>query len=61
MFKYRMTLAFFCLSGLDLLGALESEIPEERRKIWIDWIYAQQILPDEKNPSIYFFKLKINQ
>ncbi|PKC04350.1 protein geranylgeranyltransferas-like protein type I beta subunit [Rhizophagus irregularis] len=48
----RMTLAFFCLSGLDLLGALESEIPEERRKTWIDWIYAQQILPDERNPEI---------
>jgi geranylgeranyl transferase type-1 subunit beta len=49
-----MTLAFFCLSGLDLLGALEGEIPKERRKTWIDWIYAQQILPDEKNPGIQF-------
>ncbi|CAG8545295.1 942_t:CDS:2, partial [Funneliformis caledonium] len=48
----RMTLAFFCLSGLDLLGILEEEISKERRKTWIDWIYAQQILPNEKNPEI---------
>ena len=47
-----MTLAFFCLSGLDLLGVLERETTEERRKTWIDWIYAQQILPNENNPGI---------
>ncbi|KAE8221233.1 hypothetical protein CF319_g5374 [Tilletia indica] len=39
----RMTLGYFCLSGLDLLGVAQSKIPEEERKDLIDWIYAQQI------------------
>ncbi|RHZ89892.1 hypothetical protein Glove_9g99 [Diversispora epigaea] len=49
---HRMTLTFFALSGLDLLGVLETEIPKERRDQWVNWIYAQQILPDENNPEI---------
>ncbi|KAI9256502.1 protein geranylgeranyltransferase-like protein type I beta subunit [Phascolomyces articulosus] len=44
----RMTLAFFCLSSLELLGALEKEISEQDRLDWIEWIYAQQIRLDSK-------------
>lgn len=40
-----MTLAFFGLSGLDLLGALDA-ISAQRKQEMIDWIYAQQILPE---------------
>lgn len=40
-----MTLAFFGLSGLDLLGALDENIPAQRKKEIIDWIYAHQIHP----------------
>lgn len=38
----RMTIAFFCVAGLDVLGALDSV---NRQEI-IDWVYAQQVLPD---------------
>ena len=43
-----MTLAFFCLSSLELLGALDKEISEQDRLDWIEWIYAQQIRLDSK-------------
>lgn len=41
-----MTLAFFGLSGLDVLGALDT-IPPKRKEEMINWIYAQQIFPGE--------------
>lgn len=46
-----MTLAFFCLGGLELLGALDSEISDHNKKDWIEWIYAQQIVPSEDGQS----------
>lgn len=45
--SYRMTLLFFCLSGLDVLNSLD--LTESKKKEIIDWIYAQQILPDPSN------------
>eukprot|EP00058_Branchiostoma_floridae_P024457 XP_002609947.1 hypothetical protein BRAFLDRAFT_124378 [Branchiostoma floridae] len=39
----RLTVAFFALSGLDLLGALETINKQEI----IDWIYSLQVLPDK--------------
>ncbi|XP_012555341.1 geranylgeranyl transferase type-1 subunit beta isoform X1 [Hydra vulgaris] len=47
----RMTVLFFCLSGLDLLNALE-RIKNEHQNI-INWIYSLQILPknDESNTT----------
>ncbi|KAE8204167.1 hypothetical protein CF335_g2752 [Tilletia laevis] len=39
----RMTLGYFCLSGLDLLGGVQSKVPDEERKELVNWIYAQQI------------------
>jgi hypothetical protein len=47
----RMTLAFFCLGSLSLLGQLESAVSEKDRREWIDWIYAQQVLPDPEDPD----------
>ena len=44
LFCSRMTLLFFCLSGLDVLDAVDFQT--ERKSEIIDWIYAQQILPD---------------
>lgn len=38
----RMSLAFFTLSGLDLLGTLQKNTTEEQRKDYIDWIYSNQ-------------------
>ena len=43
----RMTLAYFGISALDLLGVLEVETSEEERRLWVEWIYAQQVNPDE--------------
>lgn len=38
----RLTLAFFILSALDLLGCLEARISEQERRDYIDWIYHCQ-------------------
>lgn len=38
----RMSLAFFTLSGLDVLGSLETNTTAEQRGDYIDWIYANQ-------------------
>jgi prenyltransferase beta subunit len=39
----RMLLAFFTISGLDILGALDSKITAEERKGFIDWLYRCQV------------------
>ncbi|XP_048734920.1 geranylgeranyl transferase type-1 subunit beta-like isoform X2 [Ostrea edulis] len=46
----RMTIAFFALSGLDLLNAL-NRIEKDKDKI-IQWIYSLQILPNEDGSNI---------
>ncbi|KAI9331526.1 geranylgeranyltransferase type I beta-subunit-like protein [Zopfochytrium polystomum] len=50
----RLAAAFFGLSGLDLIGALDNEVKPLVKADWIDWIYAQQVLPlkgsDSDNP-----------
>ncbi|KAL1304644.1 hypothetical protein AAFC00_003607 [Neodothiora populina] len=38
----RMSLAFFTLAGLDLLGTLDNNISAEQRSDYIAWIYALQ-------------------
>lgn len=38
----RMTLAFFILSALDLLGVLDSSITVSERQAYIDWVYSCQ-------------------
>ncbi|RDW57438.1 protein geranylgeranyltransferase type I subunit CDC43 [Aspergillus mulundensis] len=38
-----MLLAFFTVSGLDLLGALQSKTTREERQGYIDWIYHCQV------------------
>ena len=51
---FRMTIAFFALSGLDLLNALES-IEKQKNHI-IEWIYSLQILPNKDgNYLIYTY------
>ncbi|XP_046354801.1 geranylgeranyl transferase type-1 subunit beta-like [Haliotis cracherodii] len=45
----RMTIAFFALSGLDVLCALNA-IEKEKQDI-IDWIYSLQVLPDEQGAN----------
>ncbi|KAJ3041288.1 Geranylgeranyl transferase type-1 subunit beta [Rhizophlyctis rosea] len=43
----RMTLAYFGISALDLLGVLEEETSGEERSGWVEWVYAQQVHPNE--------------
>lgn len=42
---FRLTIAFFAISGLDLLNALDLVYKDKR--VLIDWIYSQQIIRDE--------------
>ncbi|KAG1456802.1 hypothetical protein G6F56_006751 [Rhizopus delemar] len=46
-----MTLAFFCLGALSLLDELENNVNEQNKKDWIDWIYAQQLVPTESDDA----------
>ena len=46
----RLTVAFFGLSGLDVLDAL-SEIANDKAH-YIDWIYSLQILPNKEGGDI---------
>ncbi|KAJ5215027.1 hypothetical protein N7468_010706 [Penicillium chermesinum] len=39
----RMLLAFFIISGLDILGALENKTTAEERQVYIDWLYRCQV------------------
>ncbi|RKP36320.1 protein geranylgeranyltransferas-like protein type I beta subunit [Dimargaris cristalligena] len=41
----RLSLAFFCLGGLDVLGALDATLTDDQRQGHIDWVYAQQVTP----------------
>ncbi|KAI8622130.1 geranylgeranyl transferase type-1 subunit beta [Chytriomyces sp. MP71] len=41
----RMAMAFYALSGLDVCGAIDIEFVAKNKKDWIEWIYAQQVLP----------------
>ncbi|XP_075238392.1 geranylgeranyl transferase type-1 subunit beta [Lycorma delicatula] len=47
----RISIAFFALSGLDLLGAID-EIEEERKRTICDWLYQLQVLPDENSGDL---------
>ncbi|KAI8350360.1 geranylgeranyltransferase type I beta-subunit-like protein [Choanephora cucurbitarum] len=47
----RMTLAFFALGGLSLLGELDNNVSDENKRDWIEWIYAQQVLPTGQDPD----------
>lgn len=46
-----MTLAFFCLGALSLLGELDNCVTRENKQDWIEWIYAQQVLPTGQTPD----------
>ena len=38
-----MTILFFAISGLDVLGSLEKSLNEERKRQIVDWIYSLQV------------------
>lgn len=50
----RMTILYFSLSALDTMGAVDEVLKKLRltRQNYIDWIYAQQVLPDQKTTNM---------
>ncbi|KAK3096764.1 hypothetical protein FSP39_003019 [Pinctada imbricata] len=46
----RMTIAYFALSGLDMLGALDKL--DNQRKDIVEWIYSLQLLPDSTESNL---------
>jgi len=44
-YQFRLTIAFFALSGLDVLNSLDSLSDKNKQEI-IDWIYSLQVLPN---------------
>ncbi|XP_014259826.1 geranylgeranyl transferase type-1 subunit beta [Cimex lectularius] len=42
----RISILFFCVSGLEVLNALDKEINDDLKKDICNWIYRLQILPD---------------
>ena len=38
----RMTVLFFALSGLDVLGCLQNSLSDQRRQEIIEWVYSVQ-------------------
>ena len=48
----RMTIAFFCLSALDLLGTPEEETTDEERKGYREWIWRLQQGESRRGGSI---------
>ena len=47
----RISVAYFSISGLDLLDSL-GDIEDEREKI-IDWIYSLQVQPNESGLALF--------
>ena len=43
----RLTLSYFIISGLDILGKIDMVDKEKT----IDWIYSLQVLPDKDEPE----------
>ncbi|KAJ3384313.1 Geranylgeranyl transferase type-1 subunit beta [Entophlyctis sp. JEL0112] len=41
----RMAMAFYAISGLDICNAVSANISDKDRADWIDWVYAQQVVP----------------
>ena len=56
----RMTLAFFGVAGLALLGALETALDGEQRAAIVEWVYAQQTPPRSEGGSTSRVFLRAN-
>lgn len=48
-----MTIAYFAVAGLDVLGAISSISLELRSRI-VEWIYRLQVLPDKASEYLFF-------
>ena len=50
----RVTVLFFGLCGLDILNSI-GMVPSHEREQIIEWIYAQQVLPDKSGLKVFIF------
>jgi geranylgeranyl transferase type-1 subunit beta len=48
----RLTIAFFAISGLDILNALD--VLDDKKEHIIDWIYRLQVVPDGSRKKIWY-------
>eukprot|EP00126_Sphaerothecum_destruens_P012979 Sdes_comp22208_c0_seq1m20710 len=48
----RMSLVFFSLSGLDLLGTLEDVLSPQDKASYIEWIYSQQVFGIDQHGTL---------
>ena len=49
----RMTLVFFAISGLDVMGSLDDIMSPEDKKNAIKWIYSLQVPPPEPRSEMF--------
>lgn len=49
----RLTVAFFALSGLDVMGEVDVCLDEGQKKSLVDWIYSLQILPNSTRSNLH--------
>nr|CAG4707660.1 unnamed protein product [Naegleria fowleri] len=48
----RMTILYFIVGSLDVLGKLDQVLNDEKKKEIIDWIYSMQIVPDQNDSNL---------
>jgi geranylgeranyl transferase type-1 subunit beta len=53
----RLTIAFFAISGLDILNALDV-LDEKKKGHIIDWIYRLQVVPDGSRKKNWYMLQK---
>ncbi|KAG5513921.1 hypothetical protein PMAC_000543 [Pneumocystis sp. 'macacae'] len=55
-----MSIVFFCVSSLDLLGSLETSTTFTQRKEWIEWVYSFQVSNGFRESTLGFPPLYYN-
>lgn len=51
---FRVTILFFTLTTLDVLGKLEEELDDDTRSMFIDWIYELQLNSHSGQPAKFY-------
>jgi len=52
-----MMLAYFVVGSLDIIG----ELPRQKTKQIVDWVYGMQVLPDKDNPEKKYYELWLSR
>jgi geranylgeranyl transferase type-1 subunit beta len=54
----RLTMAFFAISGLDILNAL-NVLDDKKKERIVDWIYRLQVVPDGSRKKNWYIVEKL--